>query len=365
MTRGKDPSPLVLAVFGVVFVCYIAGSLLASNDWNPTLFIKFPESLPAEMAYARGHLGEVIPAPGFGHDGKFFFMQAMDPLFLHPEDHAVFLDRPTYRAQRMMYPTIAGGFGTFSPIATAWAMLIVNVVAVGIGTWLTARLAIDMGLRPLFGLAFALNPGILVSATIDTAEVVAMMFFVGSALLLFRKHYLGAAVLITCSALSRETMLLGALGAAMYYWRNEKRIPFVFSLPFVAVAAWWVYLRAVIGDLGSELQDTRAIGLPFNGFVEAISSWLTHGLALDLVMGVVLMGASLVILWKTLRRPSALGYMTAGFALIAILMVEGVWLRYFDASRALAPVITTYILLAPSYRSSHRSSSDEPVLAET
>ena len=36
--------------------------------------------------------------------------------------------------------------------------------------------------------------------------------------------------------------------------------------------------------------------------------------------------------------------MTAGFSLVALLMVQEVWRFYFDASRALVPLMTVYVL---------------------
>lgn len=39
------------------------------------------------------------------------------------------------------------------------------MIALAIGVWLTARLALELGLLALVGLAIAFNPGILVSRT--------------------------------------------------------------------------------------------------------------------------------------------------------------------------------------------------------
>ena len=78
---------------------------------------------PDELAYGEEILGDVVPSGGFGHDGKYYFMQAMDPFFMSPEDHAAYLlDRPTYRAQRMVYPTLAGGFGLLPAQAISWSL---------------------------------------------------------------------------------------------------------------------------------------------------------------------------------------------------------------------------------------------------
>lgn len=341
--------PILLGVFAVALGTYVSLTLLADNDWNPSAFVKFPGGVPEEMSYATEHLGEVIPADKLGHDGKFYFKQAMDPLYLTPDEHAYLLDRPAYRAQRMVYPTVAGGFGFFPADVTAWSMLVVNVLALGVGTWLTAVLALELGISAWFGLAFVLNPGILVSSFIDTGEVFAMVFFVGGALYLLRDRYMASAVFLTLAALSRESMILCAIGAVLFAWRGQRTVPKVLAMPFVASALWWLYVRFRLGYLEDGLQDTKAIGVPFKGFVEAIQTWVSEpGNTIDMILGVSLMVIAFLVAWRGWRYRSALGYLAGGFVVIAVLMVEGIWLNYFDASRALAPIITAYILMVPA-----------------
>jgi hypothetical protein len=364
-TSGVRWLPIVLGVFAVAVGVYVSVTLLADSDWNPTVFIKFPGGVPEEMAYANEHLRDVVPADALGHDGKFYFKQAMDPFYLSPDEHAYLLDRPAYRAQRMVYPTLAGGFGLLPAQAIAWSMVVLNVLALGIGTWLTAILAIELGISGWFGLAFVLNPGVLVSSFIDTGEVFAMVFFVGGALFLLRERYLATAILLTLAALSRESMLLCALGAALYIWRTKRVVPKVLALPFVASAAWWLFLRSRLGYLETGLQDTKAIGVPFKGFIEAIQTWLSQpGNAIDMILGVSLMVIAFLVAWRGFRNSDMLGYLAGGFLIIAVLMVEGIWLNYFDASRALAPVITAYILMVPASRIKRVEPSDTEALSD-
>ena len=171
--------PIVVGVFATLFGMYVCISLLRPADWDPSIFVKFPEARPGEVAYGESMLGEVTPSAGDGHDGKYFFMQAMDPFYLSPDEHASHLDRPRYRAQRMVYPTLASGFGLLPAEATAWSLLLTNLAALGIGTWLTALLAKEIGISPWFGLAFLFNPGVLVATFIDTSEVSGAVVHVG------------------------------------------------------------------------------------------------------------------------------------------------------------------------------------------
>jgi hypothetical protein len=249
----------------------------------------------------------------------------------------------------MIYPTVAGAFGLLPPLATAWSLWGVNMLALGIGGWLTARLALQMGLSAWFGLAFVFNPGVLVSSIIDTADVFAMVFFVASVLMLMRRRYTAGAVFLSLAALSRETMIVAAVGAIVYIWRTERKVPLILGLPFLTSAIWWFYLRLQIGYLDSGVQDVAAIGLPFKGFYDAMLRWLSRpDSSVDMMFGLILLVVSLLIVKHAWRRPTLLGYMSAGFALIAVAMVVDVWKFYFDASRALSPVITAYVLMVPA-----------------
>ena len=87
--------------------------------------------------------------------------------------NAVVLDRPLYRSQRMFYPLQAGGLGLFSAEGVVWGLLVVNVIAMGLGTWAVAVLAVEMGLSSWWGLAFLLNIGLVSELNIGGAGIVA------------------------------------------------------------------------------------------------------------------------------------------------------------------------------------------------
>ncbi|HEY5890001.1 MAG TPA: DUF2079 domain-containing protein [Acidimicrobiia bacterium] len=346
------------------FVGYIAVGLLSAADWNPTVFIKFGTNDPKTIVYAESQFDEVVYSPGLGHDGHFFFMQAMDPLYLSPEDHAAFLDRPTYRAQRMLYPALAGLGGTLPPMAVAWTLLAINLIAVGVGTWLTALLAQKIGLSPAFGLAFLINPGVFVPSVIDTAEVLAMVFLVASMLFVLDSRWRESSAFLTFAVLSRETMLVAVLGLMVYLAATQRRIPKALFAPILAAGLWWGYVRIRIGYLAGEVQDTRAFGRPFEGFLGAFKQWVeSSDLLDDMLIGILLVLATSFFLYLAIRRRSVLAAMVAGNAVIAVFMVEEVWLHYFDSTRALTPVVTFFFLLAASTASGGDSKQALPSMS--
>ncbi len=338
---------ILMGVIGSVGAVLLVGRLLAEFDFDPTATVKFATISPEHNAYAEDLLGEIVVAPRAGHDGKFFFSQAMDPFYLDPEVHAVHLDRPTYRAQRMAYPAFASLGGLLSPTATVWGLIVVNVVAMGVGTAFTSLVAMRMGLSMWFGLAFLLNPGMIVTLNIDGAGIVAMAAMMAAVYYTMQDALLPATVSLTVACLTRETMLIAAVGLGLFVLHKKHRIAWGFAVPAVAVAGWWLYVRWRLDELLG--QDIKALDLPFVGFAQAFQRWLdTPGSTIDLLMGTVLLVVSVMVMIRAVRTPSALGWAVAGFALLAMMLSGPVWLNYYDSSRALAPVLTAYILMVPA-----------------
>jgi hypothetical protein len=53
--------------------------------------------------------------------------------------------------------------------------------------------------------------------------------------------------------------------------------------------------------------------------------------------------ASLVV--RAVRSPTYVGWGSIGFVVLATLLTRQVWWRFFDITRATAPVITAYVLV--------------------
>jgi hypothetical protein len=347
---------LIVGLVGLAAGSILALRILAPNDWNPSTTIKFGEVFPEQNAYAEELLGPIIVAPAAGHDGKFFFSQAMDPFYLEPGVHSIYLDRPTYRAQRMLYPTLASMGGILGATGTAWGLIVVNVLAMGVGTAITARLAIEMGISPWFGLAFLLNPGLMVDINIDSAGLLATAALMGAVLTAMWDRTWATGVLLSVAALARETMLLAAVGLAIYFIWQKRKAPVALVLPFLAVGGWWAYVHWRLSD--GLAQDTQALGMPLVGFLEALQGWMsTPDRLADILIGFVLLFASVAVAVRAVLRPTALGLAVAPFALLGLLLSEPVWARYFDSARALAPVLTAYILLVPASLAEKRASA--------
>lgn len=345
MTRlaARRIPPLLVALVGLALSVLLCVSSLASVDWNPTLFIGFGEEARPTTTYAEERLDyEPFLRPRQGHDGKFFFVQANDPWLLDPAANALILDYPTYRSQRMLYPLLAGGLGVLGPHGVVWGLLVVNVLAMALGTWAVAHIAVHLGGSALWGLGFAANLGLLYALTSDTADIVATALAFGALAFLYRDRVPVAAGLLAAAVLTREVMIVCAIGVSvwLFFERRGRAALQVLVAPSVALGAWHVYLRL---RFSPDETGPDALSLPFVGLARAFPGWLDKPMAM--ATGVVFLALMVVSVIHWARSRTLLGWAFVGFVPLAAVLSHRVWAAIFDYTRALAPLLTAAILL--------------------
>ena len=318
--------------------------LLAVADWDPTAFTAFGDEAVEITDYAEAKLGREVKTRILqGHDGKFFFVQANDPLVLDPAENAAVLDRPIYRSQRMLYPLLAGGAGLFSPEVIVWTLILINVSGLVVGSWAVGAIAVKHGLSAWWGLAFLFNVGLLSELYIDGAGIVAFALACLGALALENERPGWAAAAFAGAALTREVML-AFVGSVAFVWMIRKNaIPWLVAVPAVLAAlVWAAYLRVQIPAI-SGIDQVREITLvPFSGLAGAVTSGMAT-LIDFMVMGFFVL-LILVVLWRARTSNVYLTWGAVGFAVLAPFLTMFVWQKSFDISRALAPLVTAFLI---------------------
>jgi hypothetical protein len=334
----------VVGLVALVVSTLVAIRVLAEEDWDPTALIAFGEKAIPTREYAEERLGSVHLRPEQGHDGKFFFVQANDPWIARPGDNAQVLDRPLYRSQRMLYPVLVGGAGAFGPETIVWSMLVVNLIAMGVGSWVVALIATDLGGSAWWGLAFVLNPGFISELTISGAGVVAAAAAFGALLVFMRGHSGWGIVLLSFASLAREAMLISAVGIAAWLWSRRERGKAVLTvgIPLATVLAWGIYVRLRIHQV-AVTPEVEEIGWPFVGLMTAVESWRIS--PIDLVAGVAIVMLFVLYTRRVIFSRHVVGLAFVGFVLLGVLFTEQVWHSFFDITRAVAPIITSFALL--------------------
>ena len=234
---------MVAAAIGVLIVI----TALLRHDGDIAGLVKFgaEEPVAARTAHVEEVLGRDVATVGvLGHDGSMFFLQALDPFFLDPDEHAVHLDRPEYRAQRMLFPLLAGFGGLLPPEAVLWSMAVVNIAAISLGSLGTARIAGQLGGSLWLGLAFAVNPGIIFEFDISGAGILAFTCAIWGTVEILSDRPRRATAWFLAAVLAREVMLLYVAGACLHRLVTTRRIPWMLgTVPALGVAGWASYVR--------------------------------------------------------------------------------------------------------------------------
>jgi hypothetical protein len=177
-----------------------------------------------------------------GHDGGFFYVVARDPLHLRAAGPV--LDRPRYRAQRVLFPVLAwmlhpsgGGRGLVV------AMFLVGVAALFAGGVVLGSLSVTLRGPPWLALLFPLLPGSLFSLNLSVPDALAVVLALAAVTFDLRRHGGAALVAAVAAGLTRESVLLVLLGYAL--WRRDRSGARLIGVPAAVVAAWWFALRFV------------------------------------------------------------------------------------------------------------------------
>jgi hypothetical protein len=344
IVRRRAPA-WVIGVAGLAIAAAVAIRLLIPAGMDASTFLGLGDDSPIQTEYARERLGEVPTRAGMGHDGKFFFVQANDPWYLDPTRHAAVIDRPLYRGQRMLYPMIAGGFGSFPPAVIVWSMLATNLIAIAFGSWLGAKLAARWGGSSWIGLAIPLNVGLIFEVLIDGAGVIAYVFCLGALYALETDRRWTASFLFAAAALSREVMILFAIGVLIGGWLAERRLQWrIVIAPALTMVTWSVYLRWRLAGVTGVGGGTENFAPPFAGMWQAIRSWATH--PDDLLLSAAILVAVVSFTLLAVRSRLSIAWGALPFVALATVLSINVWREPFDLSRVLAPVFTAapYIL---------------------
>lgn len=306
---GRRVTPLVAAVIASLTAAVFCLVRLVHLGGGAGTFVVAgqPYTDPA------GVPGNVPVLAQGGFDGQFFYRLALDPRHVGMgRVHGIMFDYGV-RGGRIAYPLLAwaGSLGGRQGLVPT-ALIVVNVVAIGVLAWIGAQLAIDHGRAPLWGLALAGYWGFAIVLARDLSELVAAVGVFGMLLLVGRGRYRWAGVLGVLAVSTREQAVLtvAAITIGVVWslrrdgWPRALRAGAeVAVLPAVAFLAWQAVVAHVIGEFPATSSSRFNSAVPFSAFPGAIRTWfrdagdaltpsggMSLGLLLPLVCFVALMG---------------------------------------------------------------------------
>ncbi len=327
---------LSLVVVGVYAAMALAQ--LVSHDGRLDSFVRFGWDDPT-ITVAREKLGaDVVPTSGEGFDGQYFWLQAHDPLLLDPSLYRRASPAPAYRTPRMLYPLLVSPALVGGESALMAAMVVVNLLVVGAGTYVTARLCGDLGAPAAGGLCFALSPGVLTGTFQVVADPLALLGIVAAVWALRRGRWGWAALAAGAAVASKEFSLLSIVGLAVCTpsipWRRRLAVGAAGAGTLAAILAY-VRLR-----FGENTPSNTLAKVPFGGFADAWRyDWSINASWFDAVgsVAVVAAGGWALVRWWRRRTPElAIALPMA----LAVPFLSGEVVRYvFNLARVAGPVV--------------------------
>jgi hypothetical protein len=247
--------------------------------------------------WAKGHLSLFIMAghtythraqlppglrlvPSAGYDGQFYYRLALDPFNWHATAFGITMDQ-SYRYTRIGYPVLAWIFSLGQHQLVPVVLVVLNLFGVAAMAMLGGAFARQSGRHALWGLAFALYFGLVISVGRDTAEPLAEACMLGG-LLAYRRGtgrmYLLATVLFTYGAITRETILFAPAAIAvtrLIAIARRRANPGLADLTWVVPAVGYGLVEVVAhfvlkGELPLLANGSRNLATPFTALVDAL-----------------------------------------------------------------------------------------------
>ena len=210
-----------------------------------------------------------------GYDGQMFLTIALDPALKH-EGTIAALDNPKYRYRRIGYPILGYLLGLGNPKLIPYSMVLINVLCIIILFLFVTKLrdkdfltGNDIKSSPLLMLAI---PGIWVSLSLSTSDLLGTTLLATSLLLLNSRRDVLASLVLSGACLTREVYLLTAIAFSLYMLiHRRKKASVSFFLCIVPAVCWYFYvnMRMQVGTFG--LQENLSF-IPFAGIIDKIRS---------------------------------------------------------------------------------------------
>jgi hypothetical protein len=334
--RSSFRVELLIFVAAIAIAVLPTIQLLARHDGNVSALLNIGTNSPSSP-WVRRDFHPPVLVPGPGHDGQGFYVVARN--FPHLQDVDGKTDRLRYRVRRILFPMLVAPFPKGPP--TVWAMLGVNLAAIGAAAVGASRLARRIRGPAWLGLAAAVTPALVVSARASLSDALAFSLALWGVVLWRRK--LGWAVLLfSLAALTRETTLIAP--AACFIVADARR-RWRLAIPFAVYAVWVAATDLLLHghlspDSSSPLADAlRQFDVPFRAWAEL--GWTSR----PVLLGMSVTVASLLSAYVLRHRLPEIALWLVGDTLLVVLAsadVAGDTLNY----ARFAPLVGIGIALA-------------------
>jgi len=318
---------------GALVVAGVQAVYLSRCDWNPTAFLQVGTGSPARGQIERD-FPELWLEPTLGHDGKYSYLVARAPAFWKADAETLAnLQDPAYRYARPLDPLLAGVGGQLSPRCTLAGLILVQILAGGLGAVALAAFARSQRLPVVFVAVNIANPGIAGSACLLTCDALAHAISVLAWYYAETRRVCVAIGLFALALATKEYYVLTplALAAALAAHGHWRRASALAILPPIPIFCWKLVLFAAFGPGEGQGNFTW----PGGGMLASATLWTTRYAPVGL-LGIALVAGALVAA-SAPRLPARLRLACAVWGLLGLCLSELVWNDPNDLLRAIGP----------------------------
>lgn len=292
-----------------------------------------------------------------GYDGQFSLYIALDPTHAHH-----YIDEPTYRLGRILYPLVARVLAGGQAGAIPWAFLLVNIAAVVLGTFGLALLLLRKSVSPWPALLFGCSPALFIAVDRDITEPLAYALVIAAVLAFDSGRFLTSGVVFGLAGITRETTLLFALAltcmVALGLGAKRRRPTDVMLFVGLAVGPY-IWLRvALFAWLGKDPPPgaVSPTWLPFSGlFGQPNAVALYEQLYSVVLPGFLALAAILLLL---ARRKMAMALPLALNVLVLIVLLPKASYASFQSSgRITLGVVVAFVICLPHVPPKYRTAA--------
>lgn len=289
--------------------------------------------------------------PGAGYDGHLFYYIARDLKMEHGCAGA-------YRYQRILYSALIWLFSLGRESLMPLMMSLINVLAIGAGTWLAARWLAELGISPWLGLFYGLSLGHVVIVQYALCGALALsLALAGAYFFLQRPRPVLAGLFFALALLTRETTVLLAAPLGLWaLWRRDWRRLTWLAAALLPYLIWELILWRRFGELPLTSTNAEAVTLNFEGLralfgdLDFASGWrqaLRQASSLPYLAFVLLcLGLGLRGLCRAEGGGRLLAWLVVCNAGPILLLGRGMWTYVSSIGRVSVTLVPAALLLA-------------------
>lgn len=262
-----------------------------------------------------------------GHDGQQFYVIARHPL--NPMAAAGAVEPVAYRYRRILFPLIGSIFAPGGSRALIVVFLLESLAGVAIGAWALSRLPRAPWWLPL---TMALTPGVIAALGRSLSDALGAGLALLAVTLAIERRWGPMLLALVAAAMTRETLLLVALGLAFTPGMPRRIRVATAVLPAAAFAAWaaWVSLAASapIAEGGA-----AQLTLPLMGWFSP------HVGTTDLMLGLAVIGLLGMAAWRARYDLPQIAVICGLGALMLTCLSDRVTFSWVNSLRPVAPMM--------------------------